>query len=172
MDFLEDTLNYIDKNVIQFWLTFIMVLAFILTRSIVRKIVKRHAQKNKMAYSREVYVKKLVSLALTLVFITLVGMVWEISLQGLSVYFASIFTVIGVGLFATWSVLSNLTASVILFFFFPYRIGGHIKIIDGDNSIEGEVMDITLFYIKVKTENNEIYSCPNNVAIQKAIRLS
>ena len=169
MDFIDNTLNYIDKNVIQFWLTFIVIIIFIVIRSVFRKIVKRHAQANKMAHSREVYVKKLVSTALMLLFITLIGMVWEISFQGLSVYFASIFTVIGIGLFATWSVLSNLTASVILFFFFSYRIGGHIKIIDGDNSVEGEVMDITLFYIKIRLAEGQVYSFPNNLAIQKAI---
>ena len=96
----------------------------------------------------------------------------EVSFQGLSLYFASIFTVIGVALFATWSVLSNLTASVILFFFFPYRIGRKVKIIDGDNSIEGQIVDITLFHIKVETEDDRIVAYPNNLAIQKPIMQS
>ena len=150
-------------------LTLAMLFLFVIVRSIVRKLVIKHARKNKMAYSREAYVKKLFDMAQVLLFLTIIGMIWEISVKGLSVYFASIFTVIGVGLFANWSILSNMTASVILFFFFPYRIGNKIKIIDGDNSVEGTVIDITLFYIQIETDEKKKYSFPNNLAIQKAI---
>jgi len=144
-------------------------LLFLILRSILLKIVKKHSQINDLDYTREVYIKKLISMGLILVFTSAIGMVWEISVKGLSIYFASIFTVIGVGLFANWSILSNLTASVILFFFFPYRIGRDIKIVDGDNSIEGTVVDITLFYIKIEAKDKQFYSYPNNLAIQKPI---
>ena len=146
-----------------------MVFLFIIVRSVVRKLVIRHARKNKMAYSRELYVKKLIMVIQVLLFLTIIGVIWEISLKGLSLYFASVFTVIGVGLFANWSILSNMTASVILFFFFPYRIGNKIKIIDGDNSVEGTIVDITLFYMQIETDEKKKYSYPNNLAIQKAI---
>ena len=78
--------------------------------------MKKHSQINDLAYTREVYIKKLISIGLILVFTSAIGMVWEISVKGLSIYFASIFTVIGVGLFVNWSIFSNLTAPVILFF--------------------------------------------------------
>lgn len=161
--------KFLENNFVQFMLTLAMLFLFVIVRSIVRKLVIKHARKNKMAYSREAYVKKLFDMAQVLLFLTIIGMIWEISVKGLSVYFASIFTVIGVGLFANWSILSNMTASVILFFFFPYRIGNKIKIIDGDNSVEGTVIDITLFYIQIETDEKKKYSFPNNLAIQKAI---
>lgn len=169
MENMDNIQSYFDNNLVQVILTLIMSFLFILIRSILIKIIIKHARKNKMAYSREAYVKKLVTFVQVLLFLTIVGMVWEISLRGLSIYFASVFTVIGVGLFANWSILSNMTASVILFFFFPYRIGNKIKIIDGDNSVEGIVIDITLFYIQIETEDKKKYSYPNNLAIQKAI---
>ncbi len=111
--------------------------------------------------------RKLFDVLMTLIILSVLGAIWEISLQGLSLYFASILTVLGVALFATWSVLSNLTVSIFLFFFFPYRIGQKVKIIDGDNSIEGVILDINLFYIRIETDDKNIVACPNNIAVQK-----
>lgn len=170
MEYLENTFTYIDKNVFQLSLTAIVIILFFVFRSLLRKLVRKHAQFHEMARSRELYVNKLINLVLFIFFASLAGIIWGVSFRGLSIYFASIFTIIGVALFASWSILSNLTASVILFFFFPYRIGDKIKIIDGDNSVEGKIMDITLFYLRLETEDKELYSYPNNVALQKPIR--
>lgn len=163
-----DYWNNILQNNFQLLITAVILIAFLVIRYFLRRLVKNHAKNRNVVLSREVYIKKLVSWSLFLIFITVIGMIWEISLQGLSLYFASIFTVVGVALFANWSILSNLTASVILFFFFPYRIGHQVKIIDGDNSIEGEIVDITLFYIRIKSEE-KFCAYPNNLAIQRPI---
>lgn len=161
-------IEYVIDNHLQALLTAVILLTFAVIRILLMSLVKRHAKNLNVVLSREIYIKKLVSWSLLLVFLSVIGMVWEISLQGLSLYFASIFTVVGVGLFANWSILSNMTASVILFFFFPYRIGQQIKIVDGDNSIEGEIIDITLFYIKIMVDK-KVCSYPNNLAISKPI---
>lgn len=171
MKYFDQTIAHFEDHIIQYLLTLGLVIIFLLARAAALRIIRRHSILNSIAKSRELYVRKLISLATSLLFITLIGMVWEISFKGLSIYFASIFTVVGVGLFATWSILSNLTASVILFFFFPHRIGERIKIIDGDNSVEGKVVDITLFYLKIETDEGQHYSYPNNLAIQKPVLL-
>ncbi|MEL7004475.1 MAG: mechanosensitive ion channel domain-containing protein [Bacteroidota bacterium] len=150
MKYLESAITYLENHGIQFALTIVIIIVFLIVRSVIRRLVRNHASTNEMEYTREVYIRKLIGGLNKLLFALLIGIVWEISLQGLSLYFASIFTVIGVGLFANWSILSNLTASIILFFFFPYRIGEKIKIVDGDNSVEGLVIDITLFYLRVQ----------------------
>ncbi|MEM1137650.1 MAG: mechanosensitive ion channel domain-containing protein, partial [Bacteroidota bacterium] len=99
----------------------------------------------------------------------ILGIIWEISIKGLSIYFASFFTVAGIALFAQWSVLSNITAGVILFFYFPIKIGTKVQILDGGNKIEGLVLDLTIFSVKLEdSDGNEIY-IPNNIAIQKGI---
>ena len=144
-----------------------IIILYLLTRNIIRRLIRRHGEKHKFDKSRMLYIKKVTGLASFIVFGTLLGFTWEISLSGLSLYFASIFTVVGVALFAHWSILSNLTASVILFFFFPYRVGTNIRIQDGDNSVEGLIIDITMFYIEIELEDGRIASYPNNLAIQK-----
>lgn len=172
MIYIENIINFLRTNAIQEVITLFLLLLFFISKSIFGKIISRHAQQNEVVHERGLYIRKLVNVILLLLLITIIGAVWEVSFQGLSLYFASIFTFIGVALFATWSVLSNLTASVILFFFFPYRIGRKVKIIDGDNSIEGQIVDITLFHIKVETDDDRIVAYPNNLAIQKPIMQS
>ncbi|MEM7110398.1 MAG: mechanosensitive ion channel family protein [Bacteroidota bacterium] len=166
---MKSLIQSVDQHYIQWSITVGLLVLLIIVRVIIIRMVIRHGLKNDVDKSRSVYIKKLINITLIVLFTSLIGSIWEISVQGLSLYFASIFTVVGVALFATWSVLSNMTASLVLFFFFPYRIGDKVRIIDGDNSVQGHIIDITLFYLEIKGENEQLFTYPNNLAIQKAI---
>ena len=84
-------------------------------------------------------------------------------------FVTSILTVIGVAFFAQWSILSNITAGIIVFFSSPFRIGDTIKILDKDYPIEAKIIDIKSFYTLLKTEEGEQISLPNNLLLQKGI---
>lgn len=165
---LTDIENWFNGHLLSLVISAGIIILYLVSRKVIKTLVKRHGANHDFDKSRMLYISKITGLANTIVFGVLLGFIWEISLSGLSLYFASIFTVVGVALFAHWSILSNLTASVILFFFFPYRIGSHIKIQDGDNSVEGLILDIKMFYIEIEMEDGRIASYPNNLAIQKA----
>ncbi len=169
MEWLDGIFEVFKIKIIPISVTAGLLLIYVVGRSLSLRFIKRHAEKNKLSKGRELYARKLISLLLLLLFLTIIGASWEISLKGLSLYFASIFTVVGVALFATWSILSNLTASIILFFFFPYRVGSEIRIIDGENSQEGRILDITLFYIEIETADKKVVAYPNNLAVTKPI---
>lgn len=87
------------------------------------------------------------------------------------VFISSILAVLGVGFFAQWSLLSNLTSSFILFFYHPVRIGDHIKILDKDFELAGKVKDIKGFYLLLKTDDDKLITIPNTVLLQKGIEL-
>jgi small-conductance mechanosensitive channel len=82
---------------------------------------------------------------------------------------STIFTLVGVALFAQWSILSNVTASLIIFFFFPYRVGDTIKIQDDSELLEGCIEEITLFHLLIRRTEGDIISYPNSLVFQKAI---
>ena len=147
------------------------ILGTFLFRWVIGKIIRRHVIKNNIAESRKFYIVKLFNIFLFILLISLLSVLWDLSYERFTIIFTSFFAVAGIGLFASWSILSNVTASVILFFYFPYRVGSKIKIIDGDNSISGQISDITLFYIRVSTEEGNIVSYPNNLALQKPIQM-
>lgn len=87
----------------------------------------------------------------------------------ISVYLSSIFAVIGVALFAQWSLLSNITASVVIFFAFPYRVGDRIKVTDPDFDLSGSVEEISLFHVLIRTDAGNMITYPNNLILQKPV---
>lgn len=155
----------------QLMLTSVLLLFYFLTRNIAARLIKGYGKRHNISIPRVIYTIKYFNFVIVVLCLMLLGLIWDISFQGLSVYFLSFFTVAGVALFASWSILSNITSAVILFFYFPYRIGSRIRIIDGDNTVEGTVYDLNLFSIVIKTDKGEKVSYPNNLAMQKAIKL-
>lgn len=114
------------------------------------------------------YITKTLNLALTLFFIILLSLFLGIEYQQLSLFLSSVFAVIGVALFAQWSILSNITASLIIFFSFPYRVGDRIKVVDKDDDIQGIVEEISLFHVMIR-RNHELITYPNTLILQKAV---
>lgn len=86
----------------------------------------------------------------------------------LTVFLSSVFAVIGIALFAQWSILSNITASLIIFFAFPYRVGDRIKVVDKDDDISGIVEEISLFHVIIRREG-DLITYPNTLILQKAV---
>ena len=72
---------------------------------------------------------------------------------------------------AQWSILSNLTASVILFFNHPMRIGDRIRVIEKDYNFVGEVKDITGFFVFMRTDNGENITLPTSFVLQRGIEI-
>lgn len=137
-------------------------------RELLKKVIKRISDKYEYPSDRAFLIKKLATVVLAVFYFLLLILIWGISIQGIAVYLASFFAVAGIGLFASWSILSNMTAAVILFFEYPIKAGNKIKIQDGDNTVEGVIKNLSLFNIEIKTAQGVIYY-PNNLALQKAI---
>ncbi|MCF1427595.1 MAG: hypothetical protein LPD71_14335 [Shewanella sp.] len=81
---------------------------------------------------------------LLFVTVSLVELTFSLGYQDVSLFLSSIFAVLGVALIAQWSILSNLTAGILIFLF-PYRIGERIKVVDKDEDISGEIREWLCF---------------------------
>jgi len=79
--------------------------------------------------------------------------------------------VLGVGLFAEMSILSNITACLVLFFQHPVKIGDRIRMFDGDHWVEGILMDITYFFVFIRTEQEGVVSIPNAALLKNAFHI-
>jgi small-conductance mechanosensitive channel len=165
----EDRTMGTGRGEIQIFLTIFIVALLMIFRIFINRIIQRHASRYQLSEARVVYIRNILTAFLGLVGAVAIAAVLEVSIEGLSIYFASFFTVVGIAFFASWSILSNVTASVILFFTYPFQIGNRVRIIDGDNSIEGEVKNISPFNLKIMTGEGHLIFYPNNLAIQKPI---
>ncbi len=95
--------------------------------------------------------------------------IWGVSPHNMLIAVSSVFAVIGVALFAQWSLLSNMTAGILVFFNTPFRIGDRIRIMDKDIPIEAEIIDIHTFYTHLRTDEGELIVYPNSLLMQKGI---
>ena len=154
---------------LQFGLTVILFLSSFFVLSFIKSMVLKYGTKEKIAEKRILYIKKFFGFIVYSLAFLCFALIWGIDFRGIFIFASSFFAVVGIALFASWSVLSNITSSIILFFSFPYKFGDKIKILDGDNTISGKLQDITMFNLQIEDEEGNIITFPNNLAIQKAI---
>jgi len=91
--------------------------------------------------------------------------VWGIELRSFIVVAGTALTLLGVALFAAWSLLSNVTAYFILLFHPSFRRGQFVRILDADNYAEGYIADISPFSVRLITESRETILYPNNMIL-------
>lgn len=158
-----------------FTLTTIIILSIL--KLIGNTTINRVGRKSKIVEARVRLITKYVTIVLVFIGITSITFIWGVNFYELGILFSSIFTILGVALFANWSILSNVTAGVILFFGFPFKIGDKVKIMDKDISNDAAsnstyiIEDIKAFHVFLRRENNELITYPNNLMLQKAITL-
>ena len=111
------------------------------------------------------------TVTLLLIFISFEAFIFGAEFKELSVVFSSIFAVLGIALFAVWSILSNVTSGIIMFFSFPYKVGDKIKIHDKDFPIKAIIEDIRAFQLHLRLENGNLVTYPNNLILQKPVTL-
>lgn len=146
-----------------------VLVGYILVYGMTRKLIRRLGNMKNVPPQRTVYVLKYFNALLIFAAALLISFIWSVDYKGLLVLASSAFAVIGVALFAQWSILGNVTASIVIFFTFPAKIGDRIKIIDGDDTVTGEIVEITLFQVLLKGENDETISYPNSLLLQKPV---
>ncbi len=146
------------------------IVALFTARWLSHRLLDRIGSQKQVADRRLLMVKRFFSL-LQLVFTVMVlCIIWGVDYAELMILFSSAFAVIGVAMFAQWSILSNITGSIIIFFAFPYRIGDRIKVLDKDDDITGVITEIGLFHLHILTDEGETIHYPNNLILQKAVR--
>lgn len=139
-------------------------------RILMRVLVTRRLKISQFSEARRRIALKSVNAVLNLIFVSAIIIIWSVEQADILVLLSSVVTVLGVAFFAQWSHLSNITSGVIIFFNTSTKIGDHIKIIDKDFDIQGEIFDIGFMFFKIKTKQDEIILLPNNIILQKAIK--
>jgi MscS family membrane protein len=149
-----------------FLLIFLLIVRIILT-TLITKISRR----NGINIARIHLINRYVSVTLFLLALLIIPFIFGTRAQDLAVIFSSVFAVIGLGLFAIWSILSNITSGIIMFFSFPYKVGDKIQIHDKDFPLEGIIEDIRAFQLHLRLDNGNLVTYPNNLMLQKAVTL-
>jgi small-conductance mechanosensitive channel len=149
--------------------TIVLIVAMISVKLATTKAIKRILSSLEFDLQRKRISQKIVNLFILLVGGIILAGIWNIDRKELFVFFTSVLTILGIAFFAQWSILSNITASLILFFNHPLRIGQFIQVFDKDYTVEGKLEDISFFFMHVRTKENQIVTIPNNLVLQRTI---
>lgn len=155
----------------EFIRTGIVLLFLLLIRFIINTLVGKISKRNGINLARTHLMQRYVSVALFIIALLIVPFIFGTHPRDLVVLFSSVFAVIGIGLFAIWSILSNITSGIIMFLSFPYKVGDKIQIHDKDIPLEGIIEDIRAFHLHLRIENGDLVTYPNNLMLQKAVSL-
>ena len=151
--------------------TAILLLIILVLRIILKAIIKRIGKKSSINEARTKLIIRYTTVTLFLIAILIESFILGIQPAQIALVFSSVFAVIGIALFAIWSILSNITSGVIMFFSFPYKVGDKIQIHDKDFPIEAIIEDITAFQILLRVDDGNLVTYPNNLILQKAVTL-
>lgn len=150
--------------------TFLLVLLFII-RLITNTLIKKLGRKSGINDARIHLICRYTTVTIFSLWLLFEAFIFGAEFKDLALVFSSVFAVIGIALFAIWSILSNITSGVIMFFSFPYKVGDKIQIHDKDFPIEAIIEDIRAFQLHLRQDNGDLVTYPNNLILQKAVTL-
>lgn len=151
--------------------TVVLLLILLIIRAIIILTVKKIGKKSGTSEARAILMGRYVTVTLILIALLIEAFILGADTQDITLLFSSVFAVIGIALFAIWSILSNVTSGVIMFFSFPYKVGDKIKIHDKDYPVEAIIEDIRAFQLILREDNGNLVTYPNNLILQKAVTL-
>lgn len=151
--------------------TGVLILILLISRALIIGLIRRFSNSEQIIDRRAQLITKLINYVLLGCALVGVFIIWGVDVRNLGVIVSSIFAVIGVAFFAQWSILSNITSGVIMFFTFPYKIGDRIMIHDKEYEYVGIIEDIKTFHIVILNDAGQRITYPNSLVLQKGVSI-
>ena len=151
--------------------TLIVIVVYVLVYYFIKTIVNNSLKHTHLQRGRRKMIIKVLNLLSFITSTIILSAIWGLNQSEIAVFVGTVITALGIAFFAQWSLLSNITSSLLLFFNHPLKIGDTLKVLDKDYPFEGEVTDLTYFFIHLKTNEGEIITVPNSLVLQKSISI-
>lgn len=153
---------------IQIFETLLIVVIYITVYFLFKTIINNFLKKTRLERGRRKMAIKTVQLFMTITTTILLTGVWGFKQSEIALFASSILTALGVAFFAQWSILSNISSSILIFFNHPVKLGDYVKVLHKDYQYEGEVIELNYFFVHLKTVNNETITIPNSHFFDKS----
>ncbi|OMP29912.1 MULTISPECIES: mechanosensitive ion channel domain-containing protein [Mangrovimonas] len=150
---------------------FILLIILLIIRAALKTGITKIGRNSGINEARIHLINRYTTVSLVLISLLFGAFIFGVEFKDMALVFSSVFAVIGIALFAIWSILSNITSGVIMFFSFPYKVGDKIQIHDKDFPIEAIIEDIRAFQLHLRLDNGDLITYPNNLILQKPVTL-
>jgi small-conductance mechanosensitive channel len=147
---------------IQILETLLILTIYVILYLVFKIIINNFLKKTRLERDRRKMAIRTVQLFTTITAIIFLTGVWGFKQNDIALFASSILTALGIAFFAQWSLLSNITSSILIFFNHPVKSGSYIKVLHKDFNYEGEVIEMNYFFVHLKTKDNEVVTIPNS----------
>lgn len=151
--------------------TAIVLVILAVTLLLVKYTFRKLGSRYQFQQDRIQFTIKLFNISLYLSAFVSILFIWGVDQNELVLFLSSFLAILGIALFAQWSMLSNVTASIMLFISHPAKVGDTIIILDKDFPLSGKIKDIGAFFISIRTEHDELVTIPNSIIFQKMTKI-
>lgn len=162
-------LEIIHEHFIQIIATIVTLVITPISRHFTKKVLNKYGIIKGKTEARIKQMSRILSISSNFTALIVLIIIWGVDPQNLLVALSSIFAVIGVAMFAQWSMLSNITAGIIIFFTSPFKVGDYIRIIDKEIPFDALVEDVMAFHTHLRTKEGERMSYPNSLFFQRGV---
>ncbi len=150
--------------------TLVLLTLYFIIKYITNKVINGVGRKFEYPKERVRMLQKIVNGNLFMVLIGISLFIWGVERSQIVYFATSLLALIGIAFFAQWSIISNITSTIIIYFSHPVRVGDFISILDKDYQVEGRIVDIGIFFMTIKTEAKEEITLPSNIFMQKMVK--
>lgn len=157
---------------IQFFESIIVLITYEILFFVIKTFINNSLKNTPLQRDRRKIIIKVLHLFITITATVFLAAIWGFKQKEIAAFASTILTAVGIAFFAQWSLLSNITSSIILFFNHPLKLGDTIKVLDKDYPFEGEITELTYFFVHLKTPDGEIITIPNSMILQKSISIT
>jgi small-conductance mechanosensitive channel len=147
----------------------LLILLFVITRKWIASAFKRLTKNKNATLKRKLMVRQVLLVSHLVAFLIIGSIVLGIDYGKFIVFLSSAFAVLGIALFAQWSILSNITAGILIFFNFPYRVGDTVRIANKDFDLTGMIEEITTFHVLIRHADGDLITYPNSLILQTPV---
>lgn len=152
--------------------TLIILGGYISLYFIFKTVINNFLKKTRLERGRRKMAIRTVQLFMTITMVILLTGVWGFKQSEIALFASTILTALGVAFFAKWSLLSNISSSILIFFNHPVKLGDFVKVLHKDYHYEGEVIELNYFFVHLKTQENAIVTVPNSHFFDKSFAIS
>ena len=152
--------------------TLVILSIYIVMYFVFKTIINNFLKKTRLERGSRKMAIRAVHLFTTITAIILLTGVWGFKQNEIALFASSILAALGIAFFAQWSLLSNITSSILIFFNHPVKLGDLIKVLHKDYHYEGEVIELNYFFVHLKTLDHEIITIPNSHFFDKSFSVS
>jgi small-conductance mechanosensitive channel len=145
----------------------ILVAGFVL-RGLIGASINRKVRAKTLKPQSGLLTRKLATAFILIGVVLAVGLAWGVAPKTIWVSLASVITLVILGFFAVWCILSNIVAGLILVISRPFDIDDEIILVP--ENLQGTVRNITVMFLILEDSEGNTISIPNNLIFQRMVK--